>query len=63
MLSHQPQGGFITRKPTADISVASDEFRDDDFFGFFFQRNPDPRAGNPRRRVDPYFRHQPPGWR
>ena len=36
VLSNQPQGGFITRKPTADVLVASD----DGFgFGSFFQRS------------------------
>jgi hypothetical protein len=65
VLSNQPQGGFITRKPTADVLVASD----DDGFGGFFRswepqtpnqtgyqtgyqngyQNGNP-AGNPRRR-------------
>src|ERR1022692_4589831 len=40
VLNNQPQGGFVTRKPTADIGIAN---RGDDFFGFMFQRNPDPR--------------------
>jgi len=47
VLNNQPQGGFVTRKPTADIRVVD---RNDDFFGFFFQRNPDPQPGNARRR-------------
>jgi hypothetical protein len=37
VLSNQPQGGFITRKPTTDSLVASDD-RDDNGFGSFFQR-------------------------
>lgn len=49
VLSDQPQGGFITRKPT-EIPVAS---RDDDFFGFMFQRNSGPRG-------DQYYRQR--GW-
>jgi hypothetical protein len=46
VLSNQPQGGFITRKPTTtDIPVAS---RDDGgLFGSFFQRSWDPQ-GNPQ---------------
>jgi hypothetical protein len=36
VLSNQPQGGFITRKPTPpDLQVANS----DDGFGWFFQRN------------------------
>jgi hypothetical protein len=49
VLSNQPQGGFITRKPSAPIAVASD---DGNFFGSFFQRSWDPQgnpqAGNPQ---------------
>ncbi len=53
VLSNQPQGGFITRKPSTNVNVAGDDgFRRDDGF-FFFQRNWDaPRRGDsyrPRR--------------
>jgi hypothetical protein len=53
VLNNQPQGGFVTRKPTptADVSVASGNDQDNDGFGFFnFQRNPDPPTANVRRR-------------
>src|SRR6202041_1276308 len=43
VLNNQPQGGFITRRPTLDPLVAS---RSDEGFGFGFfnfQRNPDPQ--------------------
>ncbi|MGB8443785.1 MAG: L,D-transpeptidase, partial [Pseudolabrys sp.] len=43
-LSNQPQGGFITREPSTDALVASDNF-----FGFFFQRNWSPQTGNARQ--------------
>ena len=46
VLNNQPQGGFVTRRPTADVNVASDNA--DDGFGSFFQRNPEPRPGDPR---------------
>ena len=49
VLSNQPQGGFITREPSTDALVASDNFRNDDGFGFFFQRNWSPQTGNARR--------------
>jgi hypothetical protein len=70
VLSNQPQGGFITRKPTANVLVASD--RGDDGWGFFFGRNPEPQPVNPRQRggqqdqqyrqVQPYYRQWQPGW-
>jgi hypothetical protein len=54
VLSNQPQGGFITRRPTADVSVASDDRderfnRDDDGFSFF-RRGWDFRTGSARGR-------------
>jgi hypothetical protein len=60
VLSDQPQGGFITRKPS-EVLVADDNGwdnanrPDDDGFGFFFQRNPNPRSGNMRRGGGPFF--------
>ena len=55
VLSNQPQGGFITRKPTpaVDVSVASGSFWGDGGFGSWFQRAPDPPPGNTRRRGTP----------
>jgi hypothetical protein len=48
VLSNQPQGGFITRKPAVNVMVAD---RDgDDFFSSFFQRTPEPQPAMPRRR-------------
>jgi hypothetical protein len=49
VLSNQPQGGFITRRPSTDALVASDNTRADDGFGFFFQRNWNSQSGNARR--------------
>jgi hypothetical protein len=46
VLSNQPQGGFITRKPTPDAAVAGAQ--GDDGFGFFFQRSP--QSGNSPQR-------------
>lgn len=53
VLSNQPQGGFITRKPTAPAMIASDDGWDNggNGFGFFFQqRDPYAQPANPRRR-------------
>jgi hypothetical protein len=63
VLNNQPQGGFLTRRPTADVFVASDDVQGDDGFGFFnFQRDRDPQAGNTRRRGGQYYRQMQPGW-
>jgi hypothetical protein len=60
VLSNQPQGGFITRKPTTDVRVASDNGWGDDGFSFF-QRNWNFQTGNTRRRGD-YHRVQQGRW-
>ena len=63
VLSHQPQGGFITRPrtPPMDMQVASGS--DGDFFGFIFPRNPEPQPNAARRRsVQPYRQEQRGGW-
>jgi hypothetical protein len=73
VLSNQPQGGFITRKPTANIMVAGDQGNDG--WGFFFGRSPEPQPVNPRQRggqqyyrqgqpqPQPYYQRQwQPGW-
>ena len=49
VLSNQPQGGFITRKPSESL-IASDD-RYDDGFGFFFERNWNYRRDNERSRA------------
>jgi hypothetical protein len=56
VLSNQPQGGFITREPSTEAVVASDNFRNDDGFGFFFQRGWSPQTGNARRQRGWYYR-------
>jgi hypothetical protein len=63
VLSNHPQGGFITRKPTAPpMAVASDDSWDNGGNGFFFfqQRNPypQPQPVNPRQRGQ-YQYYQP----
>ncbi|MFH1340190.1 MAG: L,D-transpeptidase [Pseudomonadota bacterium] len=59
VLSHQPQGGFITRKPTppVDMQVAGD-----DGFGFFFQPRWNSQPDYPRQRGGQYYRQRQPGW-
>jgi hypothetical protein len=61
VLSSQPQGGFITRKPTPVIEVA--DRNGDGFFGFFFQPNPQPQPANARQRGgQPYPQRQQGFW-
>ncbi len=60
VLSNQPQGGFITRKPTPpDILVAGP---DDDGFGSFFQPSWNPQAVNTRRRGGQDYQPFQPRW-
>ena len=47
VLNNQPQGGFLMRRPTVNVRVAS---RNDWGFGFFFQRNWNSQPANTRRR-------------
>jgi hypothetical protein len=42
VLSNQPQGGFITRRPSTDSLIASGDGRDGDGF---FQRNWESQSG------------------
>jgi hypothetical protein len=61
VLSNQPQGGFITRKPTAPMAIASDDGWDNggNGFGFFFQpRDPYVQPATPRRRGGQYQYYQ-----
>jgi hypothetical protein len=55
VLSNQPQGGFITRRPSTDALVASDNGRDDDSFGSNLRRDWDSQYGNTRRRGGQYY--------
>ena len=63
MLSNQPQGGFITRKPTADVTVVSDDFWGGGGLGTFFPPPPNRNAAawhSRVRAVGPYC-YQPQG--
>ena len=76
VLNNQPQGGFVTRKPTPslDVRVASGNaffVQRDDGFGSFFQPGwgaqpqPQPQLVDPRRGGRQYYRQVQPvqqGW-
>ncbi|MBR0816065.1 L,D-transpeptidase [Bradyrhizobium diazoefficiens] len=59
VLKNEPQGGFITRKPTAPDMIASDDSWDNggNGFGFFYQRDPYVQPA-PRRQRGQYQYYQ-----
>lgn len=62
VLSNQPQGGFITRKPTPTIVAEEGSTWGGEGFGFFFQPNRAPQPANPRQRGGQYYQQQQPGY-
>ena len=55
VLSNQPQGGFITRKPTVIVPPPSNSWDNGGgFFSMFDQPGPQPRPGNAKRRRGNY---------
>ena len=51
VLSNQPQGGFITRRPTISFPTESSKsWNDGGFFSFFDAPGPSPKLGNSQRR-------------
>jgi hypothetical protein len=62
VLNNQPQGGFVTRRPTVDVPVASGNDWGNDGFGFFFQRNWNSQPGNPRPRAGQYYQPMQQRW-
>src|SRR5947209_4648592 len=62
VLNNQPQGGFVTRRPTLDVPVASGNDWGGDGFGFFFQRNWNSQPGNPRPPAGQYYQPMQQRW-
>src|SRR5437762_3164107 len=62
VLNNQPQGGFVTRRPTVDVPVASGDDWGNDGFGFFSQRNWNSQPGNTRPRAGQYYQPMQPRW-
>src|SRR5882672_11507534 len=62
VLNNQPQGGFVTRRPTVDVNVAESSTWGGEGLGFLFQPNPAPQTVDPRRRGGQYYRQMQPGW-
>ncbi len=63
VLNNQPQGGFVTRRPTVDVLAENPNGWGDNGFGFFFNPNVDSQTGNTRRRGGQYYYPVQPGWR
>jgi len=59
VLNSQPQGGFLMRRPTVNVRVAS---RNDWGFGFFFQRNWNSQPANRRQRAGQYYQPMQQRW-
>jgi len=62
VLNNQPQGGFVTRRPSIDIPVASGDDWGGGGFGFFFRPNWNPQPGNTRPRAGQYYQPMQQRW-
>ena len=62
VLNNQPQGGFVTRRPTVDVPVASANYWGNNGFGFFVQPNWNSQLGNTRLRAGQYYQPQQRWW-
>jgi hypothetical protein len=62
VLSNQPQGGFVTRRPTVDVPVASGNDWSNGGLGFFFQPNWNSQPGNTRPRAGQYYQPMQQRW-
>jgi len=62
VLNNQPQGGFVTRRPTVDVPVASANYWGNNGFGFFFQPNWNSQPGNIRPRAGQYYQRIQQRW-
>jgi hypothetical protein len=55
VLNNQPQGGFLMRRPTVDVRVASRNHWGNDGFGVFFQRNWNSQPAYARPSASQYY--------
>jgi len=62
VLNNQPQGGFVTRRPTVDVPVASGNDWGNGGFGFFFQPNWNSQPGNTRPRAGQSYQPMQQRW-
>jgi hypothetical protein len=62
VLNNQPQGGFLMRRPTVHVPVASGNDWGNNGFGFFFQPNWNSQPGNARPRAGQYYQPTQQRW-
>jgi hypothetical protein len=62
VLNNQPQGGFLMRRPTVAVPVASGNYWGNDVFGFFFQGNWNSQPANTRPRAGQYYQPMQQRW-
>jgi hypothetical protein len=62
VLNNQPQGGFLMRRPTVHVPVASGNDWGNNGFGFFFQPNWNSQPGNTRPRAGQYYQPTQQRW-
>ena len=62
VLNNQPQGGFIMRRPTVAVPVASGNYWGNDVFGSFFQGNWNSQPANTRPRAGQYYQPMQQRW-
>ena len=62
VLNNQPQGGFLMRRPTVDVRVASRNHWGNDGFGVFFQRNWNSQPAYTPPRAGQYYQPMQQRW-
>ena len=62
VLNNQPRGGFLMRRPTVNVPVASGNGWGNDGVGFFFQRNWNSQPANRRQRAGQYYQPMQQRW-
>ena len=62
VLNNQPQGGFLMRRPTVGVPVASGNHWGNDGLGPFFQRNWNSQPANMRPRAGQYYQPMQQRW-
>jgi hypothetical protein len=62
VLNNQPQGGFLMRRPTVAVPVASGNYWGNDVFGSFFQGNWNSQPANTRPRAGQYYQPMQQRW-
>jgi hypothetical protein len=60
VLNNQPQGGFVTRRPTVNVPIANNGWGDNGF-GFFFQPSWNSQPAYARPRAGQYYYQGQPG--